>query len=105
LGSKPFKLVGRRALSKFFASDLLLLNRWLIGKTGYYLVSTLLMYTAGIKIFLLCNQSAGLSSASAKAAAFFVVLPCSILGGEIFHWAFDKPAVWLGHAVFDWTRK
>jgi len=86
LGSKPFKLVGRRALS-------------------YYLVSTLLMYTAGIKIYLLCNQSAGLTSASAKAAAFFVVLPCSIIGGEIFHWAFDKPAVWLGHAVFDWTRK
>ncbi|THW08162.1 hypothetical protein D6D24_09400 [Aureobasidium pullulans] len=85
LSSKIFKLVGRRSLS-------------------YYLTSTLLMYTAGVKIFLYCNVSAGYSSASAKAVAFFVVLPCSILAGEIFHWAIDKPAVWAGHAVFRWTR-
>ncbi|KAI4738797.1 hypothetical protein E4T50_10743 [Aureobasidium sp. EXF-12298] len=86
LSNGLFKAVGKRALS-------------------YYLVSTLLMYTAGIKIFLQCVVNAGISSAGAKAAAFFVVLPCSIIGGEIFHRAFDRPAYWLGHAVFDWTRK
>ncbi|KAI4717449.1 hypothetical protein E4T48_06333 [Aureobasidium sp. EXF-10727] len=86
LSSKPFKAVGRRSLS-------------------YFLVSTLLMYTAGVKLFLYCNVSAGLSSASAKAVAFFVVLPASILCGELWHWAIDKPATWAGHAVFDWTRK
>ncbi|KAI4724316.1 hypothetical protein E4T49_07944 [Aureobasidium sp. EXF-10728] len=86
LSSKPFKAVGRRSLS-------------------YFLVSTLLMYTAGVKLFLYCNVSAGLSSAAAKAVAFFVVLPASILCGELWHWAIDKPAIWAGHAVFDWTRK
>ncbi|CAD0112275.1 unnamed protein product, partial [Aureobasidium uvarum] len=86
LSSKPLKTIGRRSLS-------------------YFLVSTLLMYTAGIKLFLYCNVSAGLGSAAAKAVAFFVVLPASIICGELFHWAIDKPAVWAGHAVFDWTRK
>ncbi|KAI5197059.1 hypothetical protein AUEXF2481DRAFT_82287 [Aureobasidium subglaciale EXF-2481] len=85
LGSKIFKTIGRRSLS-------------------YYLVSTLLMYTAGIKIFLYCYNNAGYTPASSKAVAFFVVLPASIIAGEIFHWAIDKPAVWAGHAVYAWTR-
>ncbi|CAD0094269.1 unnamed protein product [Aureobasidium vineae] len=104
LSSKPLKTVGRRSLSKppflhCFMEPLLIVSQ------AYFLVSTLLMYTAGIKLFLYCNVSAGLSSAAAKAVAFFVVLPASILCGELFHWAIDKPAVWAGHAVFDWTRK
>ncbi|KAH0386129.1 hypothetical protein KCU92_g2911, partial [Aureobasidium melanogenum] len=85
LSNKACKAIGKRSLS-------------------YYLVSTILMYTAGIKIFLYCNVSHGYTSASAKAVAFFLVLPCSIIGGEIFHRAIDKPAVWASHAFFDWTR-
>ncbi|KAH0373684.1 hypothetical protein KCU65_g483, partial [Aureobasidium melanogenum] len=68
LSNKLFKAIGRRSLS-------------------YYLVSTILMYTAGIKIFLYCNVQQGIGSASAKAVAFFLVLPCSIIvaGQSIFY--------------------
>jgi len=72
---------------------------------GWFLVQSIIIYTAGIKLFTQLSSKQGWSVEAANWTCLVVCLATIVLGAEIFHRLVDCPSQALAHVVFDWIRE
>ena len=73
--------------------------------SGWFLVQSIILYTAGIKLFMYLNVNKGVPAVAVNVLCLVVCLPAVILSAEIFHRAVDFPSQQFAHIVFDWIRE
>lgn len=71
---------------------------------GIFLVQPLLIYTAGIKLYMHMHAS-GTNHELATFACFVVCLPLVALASEVFYRTVDLPSIAIAKEVWDWVRK
>ena len=102
-----FKYLGRRSLSKlpshtFHSPVHIALTSHL---PGYFLVQSIIIYTAGIKYYTYLSTQKGLSVEAARSVCLLVCVAAVVVGAEIFHHLVDKPSKLLARILFDWVRR
>jgi len=71
---------------------------------GWFLVQSIIAYTAGIKLWLNLTDTHGLAVAAANVVCLIVCFLATIVFGEIFYNLIDKPSVWLARSAFTWIK-
>ena len=101
-----FKYLGRRSLSKLSSRTLHYpIHTTLTAQLpGYFLVQSIIIYTAGIKFYTYLATQKGLSVEAARSVCLLVCVAAVVLGAEIFHHIVAKPSKLLARIVFDWIR-
>jgi peptidoglycan/LPS O-acetylase OafA/YrhL len=77
----------------------------LIFNSGWFLVQTIITYTAGIKLFAYLRFDQNVASPGATIATLIVCLIAVIGSAEIFHRLVDQPSQKLAHLAFEWFTK
>lgn len=72
---------------------------------GWFLLQSIVIYTAGIKLFMHLSIEKNLSVEAARVVCLFVCAIIVIIGAEVFHRLVDLPSKKLAFTVFDWIRK
>ncbi|PSN64864.1 hypothetical protein BS50DRAFT_526791 [Corynespora cassiicola Philippines] len=77
-----------------------------MGKRSFsvFLVQPVLIYTAGIKMYMQMHAT-GANHEAATFACLVVCLPLVALASEIFYRAFDLPSIAIAKEVWEWVRK
>ena len=73
--------------------------------SGWYLVQSTIIYTAGIKLFMHLRITKSWSFEGATIAALAVCLVSVIPAAEVFYRFIDVPSQKFAHVVFDWIRE
>ena len=72
---------------------------------GWFLTMSILMYGAGIQLFLRFLTIDHFARPIAQLIVFLVMLPVTLLCADLFTRLVDNPSKWLANALFDWFRK
>lgn len=73
---------------------------------SYFLIQSTIVYTAGIKLFLLLHlDKHHLSFPAASTICLIVSLLILVPGAELFHRVVDYPSRLLAYKMFDWIRE
>lgn len=102
-----FVYLGRRSLSKPNPSCCITRaehNADDTAHTGWFLVQSIVIYTAGIKLFMHLSIEKKLSIEASRVVCLIVCVTSVILGAELFHRLVDTPSRKLAYLVFDWIR-
>ena len=73
--------------------------------TGYFLTQSIIMYTAGIKLFMYIRYVQGAAFPAAAIATLVTCIPLTAIIGEIFYRLFDWPSRVVAKWFFDWIRE
>ena len=101
-----FKYLGRRSLSKLPSRTF----HYPVHTTltthlpGYFLVQSIIIYSAGIKMYTYLSTQKGLSVEAARSVCLLVCVAAVVVGAEIFHHLVAKPSKLLARTLFDWVR-
>lgn len=76
----------------------------LTGSEGVFLIQPLIIYTAGIKLFMHMAAS-GTNRGLATFACFAVCVPLVALASEVFYRLFDIPSMAVAKEAWAWIRK
>ncbi|KAF2112818.1 hypothetical protein BDV96DRAFT_663605 [Lophiotrema nucula] len=89
-------------LQKILRSKLLVA----IGRRSFsvFLVQPILIYTAGIKLYLRLHSSA-LSHEVSTLICFLLCLPLVVVASEVFYRIVDVPSMGVAHWIWAWMRK
>ena len=101
-----FMYLGMRSLSKlpsctFYYPNAVILTLHL---PGYFLIQSIITYTAGIKFYIYLSMQKGLSVEAARLLCLLICIAAVVLGAEIFHHLVVKPSKRLAQILFDWVR-
>ena len=100
LANRLFIYLGSRSLSKFCIKSTKTIGSPLL---GYFLVQSIVVYTAGIKLYLALTDRA--SPAVINTICLIVSLVAVIPIAEAFHRLVDHPSRMLAYKMFDWIRE
>jgi hypothetical protein len=105
LGSKVLVYLGRRALSEFsFIVDNTRSRKGLMWRSGWFLVQSILAYTAGIKLWLHLTEIQGMRIPTANFICLVLLLPATIVSGEVFYRLVDRPSQLLAREAYRWIK-
>lgn len=101
-----FMFLGRRSLSKLSSHTLCypVYIPLTADLPGYFLVQSIIIYTAGIKFYTYLSTQKGLSVEAARSVCLLVCVAAVVVGAEIFHHLVTKPSKLLARILFDWVR-
>lgn len=68
---------------------------------GYFLIQSIIIYTAGIKVFTQTRQYDGANFPSSTIAALVTCLVATIPAAELFYRLVELPSKVLAHRFFD----
>ncbi|KAI9700104.1 MAG: hypothetical protein M1836_002638 [Candelina mexicana] len=96
-------------LESFDFLQMVFSNRVLRYLGSYFLMQSIIIYTAGIKLYLhlalpIPGSQYTPTDPVKVGVCFIVLLPMIALGAEIFHRLVDHPSKVLAHMAFDWIR-
>lgn len=72
---------------------------------SYFLVQSLIIYTAGVKVFMHLRVTKNWPLEPSAFICFIVCLPTVALSSEIFYRVVDYPAIAIARFALDWIRK
>ena len=72
---------------------------------GWFYAQGIIVYTAGIKLFLHLTAMKGWSQASATGISLLVCLSATVVIAELFYRLVDYPCRAMSYRVFDWIRQ
>ncbi|KAI9839457.1 MAG: hypothetical protein M1819_002082 [Sarea resinae] len=72
---------------------------------SYFFMQGIIIYTAGIKLFMHLNVEKHLSHPASNVVTLIVCLITTVVGAEVFHRLIDYPSQLLAHKFFDWIQE
>lgn len=69
------------------------------------MLQSIVIYTAGIKLFMHLSIEKSLSVEAARVVCLIVCAIMVIVGAEMFHRLVDLPSRKLAFSVYDWIRR
>ncbi len=72
---------------------------------GWFLLQSIVIYTAGIKLFMHLSIERNMSVEGSRLVCLLVCVAIVAFGAELFHRLVDCPSKAFAHIVFDWIRK
>ena len=68
-------------------------------------MQSIIIHTAGIKLYLHLIDQKMASVVGARLLCFFICVAATAIGSEVFYRVVDCPSRMLSHMAFDWIRQ
>lgn len=104
-----FVYLGRRSFSKLHLLHThpvsQLLTPYSPNHPGIFLIQSIIIYTAGIKLHLHLSTHQEISLEASRSICLTVCVAAVVLGAEVFYRLVDRPSKLLARVLFDWIRR